>query len=133
MLSMPKEDYYSVKKFLENDDDPTCAAELLEQMAYGHMIIPDGKDEVAVLADLYNVSRHNTSQLSLTLVTSLGCNFDCPYCYEVKHPSIMDEHVKRAILKLLDDQITNKKIKSFHVSWFGGEPLLGKKPLLSLA
>jgi uncharacterized protein len=69
--------------------------------------------------------------LALTLVTSLGCNFDCPYCFEEKHPSIMDGEVQGLVLGLLDDQLAH--IESFHVTWFGGEPLLGKRPLLALS
>src|SRR5262249_29616437 len=47
------------------------------------------------------------------------------------HPSIMDAPVQEAVLGLLDDQLP--RIRSFHVSWFGGEPLVGKAPLLALS
>ena len=35
------------------------------------------------------------------------------------------------MLQVLDDQLP--KIHSFHVTWFGGEPLVGKQPLLALS
>ncbi len=95
------------------------------------MLIPDDADEVQMLSARYQRSRQNTSHFSLTMITSLGCNFDCPYCFEAKHPSIMDDEVQKAVLGVLEDQLP--KISSFGVSWFGGEPLVGKRPLLALA
>src|SRR5262249_8819925 len=63
--------------------------------------------------------------------TSLGCNFDCPYCFEAKHPSVMGTDVEAAILDTLVDQLPH--ITTFSVNWFGGEPLVGIRPLLSLS
>jgi uncharacterized protein len=108
-----------------------CSPKLLEDLILGRMLIPDDADELEILSALYQRSRHNTSRFSLTMVTSLGCNFDCPYCFEAKHPSIMDDEVQEAVLCVLEDQLP--KISSFEVNWFGGEPLVGKKPLLAIA
>ena len=88
-------------------------------------------DELETLSAKYQASRGDASQFALTLVTSLGCNFDCPYCFEAKHPSIMDDEVQQAVLHVLDDKLPG--ISSFGVSWFGGEPLVGKRPLLDLS
>jgi uncharacterized protein len=104
---------------------------LLEQMAHGRMLVPDGADEIDLLAKRYELTRFDTTHFAYTLVTSLGCNFDCPYCFEAKHPSIMNAEVQDAILAALDDQLPN--INSFTVTWFGGEPLVGKQPLLALS
>ena len=48
----------------------------------------DDTDELAILAGRYAASRRNSRRFALTIVTSLGCNLDFPYCYEKKHPSI---------------------------------------------
>jgi len=45
----------------------------------------------------------------------------------------MNREVQDSVLKVVEDQITKNKIKYFHVTWFGGEPLIGKKPLLRLS
>ena len=78
----------------------------------------------ALLEKRYAASRYDTSHFALTLVTSLGCNFDCPYCFEAKHPSIMSDAVTAAILDVLDGQLP--RINNFDVTWFGGEPLVGQ-------
>jgi uncharacterized protein len=131
LLRIPKEHAEDVRKFLAHGDQTTCPPKFLAYLAQGCMIIQDDADEIELLADRYQISRHDTSQFALTIVTSLGCNFDCPYCFEAKHPSIMDGDVQQTLLQVVDDQLP--KISSFRVTWFGGEPLVGKQPLLLLS
>jgi uncharacterized protein len=71
-----------------------CSPKLLEDLVLGRMLIPDDADELEMLSAQYQRSRRNMSHFSLTMITSLGCNFDCPYCFEAKHPSIMDGEVQ---------------------------------------
>ena len=68
-----------------------CSPTTLTRLAEARMIIPDDADELETLALRYRRSRADASRLALTIVTSLGCNFGCPYCFEDKHPSIMSE------------------------------------------
>jgi len=130
LLQVAKDDYTSLQKFItgENSD---CSKVLLETLISGHMLVASEADEVVLLKDLYEASRHDSSHFALTIVTSLGCNFDCPYCFEAKHPSIMDADVQKSVLEVVDDQIS--RIRSFTVTWYGGEPLVGKRPLMDLS
>jgi uncharacterized protein len=130
LLCLSYEDYRAFRRFMAGEDT-ACSPDLLARLAQGIMVIPDDTDEVAFLRRRYASSRYDTSQFGLTIVTSLGCNFDCPYCFEAKHPSIMDESVQELVLQAFEDQLP--QISSFRVNWYGGEPLVGKKPLLALS
>ncbi len=121
----------AVDRFLEGDDDCGCSPGVLEQLTRGRMLVADDADEVETLRIRYQMSRYNPRHLGFTIVTSLGCNFDCPYCFEDKHPSILGDDVQAALLALVDDSMPN--IRDLSVTWFGGEPLLGKRPLISLS
>jgi uncharacterized protein len=131
LLTMHCKDYDSIIRYLDNRAHADCSAHVMEQLIRGRMLIADDFDELAVLSRRYTVSRSADARFVLTLVTSLGCNFDCPYCFEAKHPSIMNQGAQDAVLRILEDQLP--RIKSFMVTWFGGEPLVGKKPLLALS
>ncbi len=131
LLRVAAEDYQPVKQFLAGDESARVRPMVLAELARGRMAVPDDSDELELLALRYKSSRYDTSMFALTIVTSLGCNFDCPYCFEAKHPSIMSPQVEQAVLKLLDDKLPT--MGAFHVSWFGGEPLVGKRPLLALS
>jgi uncharacterized protein len=131
LLRMSPEERAAVSQVISKPGARDCSPRLLEKMAVGRMLVPDDADEIAMLAKRYGATRHDTSRFAMTLVTSLGCNFDCPYCFEAKHPSIMSNEVVSAVLKVLDDQLP--RISSFSASWFGGEPMVGKRPLLELS
>jgi uncharacterized protein len=131
LLRMPRSEHQALTKFLNDDENADCPPELLEQLVRGHMLIGDSNDELALLSKRYEATRNNTSSFGLTIVTSLGCNFDCPYCFEAKHPSILDGDVQQAVLEVVDDQLP--RVSNLDVTWFGGEPLVGKKPLLALS
>jgi uncharacterized protein len=131
LLRVPVQSWQSIRKFLVDNLPSDCVPELLTKLAMGRMVIPEDVNETELLAEVYEASRNTRSNFALTIVTSLGCNLDCPYCFEAKHPSIMDESVRRAVLAILDDQLPT--IGNFNVTWFGGEPLVGKRPLLALS
>ncbi len=130
LLAMPVDDRRALELLLSGDHTD-CSTELVRELALGRMLVADEADELALLEARYAHSRHDQSRFALTIVTSLGCNFDCPYCFEAKHPSILDSEVEGAILAMLDDQLD--RISQFSVGWFGGEPLVGKGPLLRLS
>ena len=129
LLRISRQDRDALRQFLADPQDSTCTIELLECLASGRMLVADDTNELGLLRERYRFSRDDTFRL--TIVTSLGCNFDCPYCFEAKHPSIMDAETQQAILQVLDDQLP--KISGVEVIWYGGEPLVGKKPLLALS
>ena len=131
LLRMSHDERAAVGRVVDDPAARDCPPSVLERMAVGRMLVPDDADEIDMLAQRYESSRYDTSHFGLTIVTSLGCNFDCPYCFEAKHPSIMDDAVVDAVLELLDLQLP--RISTFNVTWFGGEPLVGKRPLLQLS
>lgn len=131
LLRLTEADFRAVQRFLAGDPDSGCPPAVLADMASGRMLVSDEYDEVKALETRYELSRHDSTYFGLTIVTSLGCNFDCPYCFEAKHPSIMSPEIQAAVLEILDDQLPH--IQGFGVTWFGGEPLVGKRPLLALS
>jgi len=104
--------------------------DLLQRLTQGRMLVSDDVDELGLLRTRYELTRSDPSVLGFTLVSSAGCNFDCPYCFEDKRPSIMSAEVQAAILALVDEQLP--RLSMVHVTWFGGEPLLGKEVIWTL-
>lgn len=107
-------------------------ADAPEAMVQGGMILPDSTDELALLRERYHVGRTTKSHLALTVISSLGCNFDCPYCYEDKRPEVIKPEVEQAILRFVDDRIA-RGLSSIAVQWLGGEPLLGKRNIVRMS
>jgi uncharacterized protein len=95
------------------------------------MIVRDDLDELELLERRFHAGTADRTSFGLTIVTSLGCNFDCPYCFQVKPRAILDDETVGLLVGMLDDQLPT--IERFEVTWFGGEPLLGTERLYELS
>lgn len=71
----------------------------------------------------YMSQAFSTNTLGLTIVPTISCNLNCPYCFEQTKPyGIMDEQTISNLIKFIENRsVTNK----YAITWFGGEPLLG--------
>jgi len=101
--------------------NPTLTLRLSKE---GYIVDKD-INELNVIKEIYNNYRlTNKDQISLTILPTLGCNFDCPYCFERHTKGLMSKEVQEALVEFFKTRLasTGKKV---HIEWFGGEPLLG--------
>ena len=70
----------------------------------------------------------DNSAYELIINPTMNCNFECWYCYE-EHiiKSGMSKKVQSSIINYVNLILTSPSINQFHLSWFGGEPLLEYK------
>jgi uncharacterized protein len=130
VMMVPAAAWSRVEAFCDGDDDGEGIEEQLEALVRGRFITTEDVDELAVLRSRYLQSRF-AGPLGLTVVTSLGCNFDCPYCFEDKTPSKLKSTVRDAILRIVEDSPAD--LPSVNVTWMGGEPLVGSDELFDLS
>ncbi|MBO3742247.1 radical SAM/SPASM domain-containing protein [Actinoplanes flavus] len=130
-VRVPADQRKPIADFLAGDDQAPIDGVLVRTLADRRMIVADDADEIALLRRRYAETRRNHGRFHLTVVTSLGCNFSCPYCFEAKHPSLMDEPVQDRLLQVIDQKLTTAGELS--VLWYGGEPLVGRDALLRLS
>jgi uncharacterized protein len=131
LLRIPKAHYRLMKEYLAGDESTACPPRLLVNLAEGLMLVLDDSDELMLLNERYQAGRDDSTIFCLTIVTSLGCNFNCSYCFEEKHASIMKADIQERVIDLLCDRLPSTK--NFSVSWYGGEPLLAKNSLFALS
>jgi len=130
VMSLSADEWAATQDFLAGSEN-FPAVELLRDLTLGRMLITTDIDELEVLERRYRAGTADRTTFGLTIVTSLGCNFDCPYCYQVKPRAILDDETVGLLLELLDEQLVT--IEQFGVTWFGGEPLLGADRLFELS
>lgn len=76
-----------------------------------------------------NKHAFNTEYLDVVIAPTLDCNFGCYYCFEGpnKFSKYMDRDIEDATISYI-----KKRNTKTHISWFGGEPLLGFRNILSI-
>jgi len=108
--------------------------ELKELLIDFKMLIDNEENEYQTIVNNYwNERKVGSSILNLTLATTLGCNLRCGYCFE-QHKQSINLTIKdeESIFKFVNSRLDNKK-EGLHITWFGGEPLLGIKSIERLS
>jgi len=81
-------------------------------------------DELQALSAMARMGCAGGSHVSLTLCPTMGCNFDCPYCFENHRPGRMSPETQDDVAALAERMLKASGAKRLSVTWFGGEPLL---------
>ncbi|MBR3317997.1 MAG: radical SAM protein [Atopobiaceae bacterium] len=90
-------------------------------------------DELAVLDSLGRAACTMERSIELTICPTMGCNFDCPYCFEDHGRGKMSTEVQDDVVALAQRMLDASDSNCIHVSWFGGEPLLAPDIIESLS
>jgi len=89
-------------------------------------IIDKNIDEILELKKVSEKKDNDDSRFQLTINPTTNCNFKCWYCYENHNKnSKMSFNIQKNVLLFIDNLLkSDKLIRNFHISFFGGEPLL---------
>ena len=90
-------------------------------------------DERAALEVMGRASCAIPHGIGLTICPTMGCNFDCPYCFEDHFAGKMSPEVQDDVVALAERMLDASGTKNISVSWFGGEPLLAPDVIESLS
>lgn len=108
-------------------------AELLEKLKTDNIFVEEYSDDnyIAQMEYFKRKTSFNSSNLSLVLVPTLGCNFKCPYCYENNLPDVkMKEEVQDKLIDFINSH--SQRAKDMSIYWHGGEPLLAFNVIKSI-
>ena len=90
-------------------------------------------DQFAALNALGRISCGHLQDVSLTICPTMGCNFDCPYCFEEHRAGKMSQEIQDEVIDLADKMLTSFGAKELDITWFGGEPLLAANVIDNLS
>ena len=90
-------------------------------------------DELAALDTMGRAGCGVAGGVGLTICPTMGCNFDCPYCFEDHGRGKMSPEVQDDVVALAERMLETSGSKNLSVTWFGGEPLLAPDVIDSLS
>lgn len=107
---------------LKRNPDSYREYQFADFLLASRIIVERQEDDLNVyLADVLK-NKYNSSDMSLTILPTRGCNFGCIYCYERERPMrIMNQDTEEAIVRFIK---SNRQLKRLSVTWYGGEPLI---------
>lgn len=90
-------------------------------------------DERAALEMMGRAACASVRGIGLTICPTMGCNFNCPYCFEDHFAGKMAPEVQDDVVALAERMLDASYSKDISVTWFGGEPLLATEIIESLS
>lgn len=122
MFSVSQPEYDLIEQKL-NDSAPSNDSGIHVWLAQNNFIVKDGVDELNTIR-LQNRVKVFDNNYQMIINPTQECNFKCWYCYESHSQGRMSEETMGRIKRYVERLAKEKVIKSFHLAWFGGEPLL---------
>ncbi|MDR2057268.1 MAG: radical SAM protein [Dysgonamonadaceae bacterium] len=87
------------------------------------------KDELNKIKYATYNRRFQNRHATFVITPTYQCNYNCIYCYEESRPAVyMDDTTENNLVEL----VKQMRLDGFHITWFGGEPLLNFKRIKSL-
>ncbi len=94
-------------------------------------VIDDDTNELSLIKDKFNKKRY-PEEYYLMVLPTYQCNLKCWYCLQHHRNSFIQSKTIKRLKKLIDKKLMDCSIKSLHLSWFGGEPLLAYDVIVEL-
>jgi len=105
-------------------DPSTCTKPFLREALEAGFLIPSDENEVEKVLAVQRMNNFSTRFAGFQLLPTTACNARCWYCYEEGFiKETMSDDVVTAIPDFLESYMG--MVDDFHITWFGGEPLMG--------
>ena len=118
-------------------DDPERSA-LRDLIEHG-FIVKDRATERKALNRFFHDVREDTSELRVTALTTLQCNFACDYCFQGDHGDYnmhaekMSMETAHRLCEWVEIKLDELGSSRFSLTFFGGEPLLNQPVMFETA
>jgi uncharacterized protein len=101
---------------------------------WGFLIDDPEEERREILGFIDGLNRLNRT-LSIKLVMGLDCNLSCRYCFEGtrKGRHYMRRETADQFVEFVRKTVARRRIRELEVTFYGGEPLMSKKLILSIA
>ncbi len=117
--------------FSEEDFDP----EILSQLLEAGFLVSEGLDEVRQCEQERSAALDADYGLRLGIMTTLACNFSCPYCFQYQGSDrlAMPSETQDQLLRFCERTLRESSQGPLIIKWYGGEALLELEMVRSLS
>jgi uncharacterized protein len=118
------------------DGEEREAAELLSDNGF---LVQDRESERRALDEWFSSVKSDKSELNITVLTTLQCNFACDYCFQGDHGDYnkfaekMSLETSARVAAWIERELDRVRPERLVVTFFGGEPLLNLPVMYDLA
>ena len=121
------------------DDFDAEAREALSLLSDQGFLVDDRDADRRALDQFFSDIRSDTTELRVTVLTTLQCNFACDYCFQGDHDDYNKTAAKMSletagrVALWIERELDRLHPETFVLTFFGGEPLLNLPVMYELA
>lgn len=96
--------------------------------------VPEQEDEYERERLRFQATKANRETLRVTIAPTMACNLRCSYCFQqnLARGGTMTPEIQEAVIEFVRHK-ADQETKLLVVQWFGGEPLLAYKQIVSMS
>ena len=129
---IPKDRVETYRKIIDYPEENKEAFDsFLNMMTAMGFVLDDNADEMDNIRKKFEAARV-PHQYFLMVLPTYECNLRCWYCIQEHEDLFMNDEVLANIKRLIERKLQDESISHFHLSWFGGEPLLAYDKIIDL-
>jgi uncharacterized protein len=122
-------------------DSPRALAETetVQVLSEHGFLVADGESDARAVNEFFDSFRDDTTQLRVTVLPTLQCNFACQYCFQAdrgdngRPADRMSMDTAARVAQWLEERLDGIRPRTLVLTFFGGEPLMNLPVLLDLA
>jgi uncharacterized protein len=113
--------------------------EALELLAENGFLVEDREADWRAVGKYFAHIRHDATELHVTVLTTLQCNFACDYCFQGDHGDYNTHAAKMSldtaarVVEWIEREFDRIHPSRFRMTFFGGEPLLNLPVMYDMA
>ncbi len=97
------------------------------------LIVPQDEDEFQTILGRNRHATNNAKDLSVVIQPTANCQLGCHYCGQSHKKVNADDALSAKIVSRIRDNLDRGSYKRLAVEWYGGEPLMAYRNILSLS
>ena len=130
LIKVTKQDFalFQSANDRQAEPNPTSMQDIFKESG---ILVPNDFNEFGYIESRLNYHKFRTDILTLTILPTTDCNFNCTYCYENINHKYMNDKTMNALANYVALSLQGKKY--FLNAWYGGEPLLAQDTIWRLS
>lgn len=131
LCKLEKETYLQISNYILDDNNKCKNFDELYKQGFIKPVDLNEFNKI-VLTEREAVFSNSNRDQSYVIAPTLACNLNCMYCFEkgYREKEVIDDKTLFAVADYIFNRL-GKDTKELHIGWFGGEPLLAYKQIVS--
>lgn len=112
-----------------------CSDQAMQQCLVSlGFVVPEEEDEYERERLRFQATKASRETLRVTIAPTMACNLRCSYCFQqnLVRGGVMTPDIQQAVIEFVRRK-AGQETKLLVVQWFGGEPLLAYKQIVSMS